>query len=137
ETLAALRRIARDPSTKAVVFRTGGVPLGLARAEELRAGIEDLRGSGKKVLFYLESGGDLEYSVALSADRIYAAPQAVLLVNGFAATALFAAAGLDKLGVKAEFFRVGAYKNALALFTRTGVPAEQAEVESTRLADMY
>src|SRR5207302_2258464 len=93
ETLA-LRRMAQNPSTKAVVLRTGGMPLGLARAEELRAGIEDLRASGKKVLFYLESGGDLEYSVALSADRIYAAPQAVLLVNGFAATALFAAAGL-------------------------------------------
>jgi len=59
ETLAALRRMARDPSTKAIVFRTGGMALGLARAEELRAGIEDLRGSGKKVLFYLESGGDL------------------------------------------------------------------------------
>ena len=137
ETLAALRRMARDPSTKAVVFRTGGMPLGLARAEELRAGIEDLRGSGKKVLFYLESGGDLEYSVALSADRIYAAPQAVLLVNGFAATALFAAAGLDKLGVKAEFFRVGAYKNAPDLFTRSGMSGEQREVESSLLDDLY
>src|SRR2546425_999784 len=137
ETLAALRRMARNPSTKAVVLRTGGMPLGLARAEELRAGIEDLRASGKKVLFYLESGGDLEYSVALSADRIYAAPQAVLLVNGFAATALFAAAGLDKLGVKAEFFRVGAYKNAPDLFTRTGMSGEQREVESSLLDDLY
>ncbi|OLC72998.1 MAG: hypothetical protein AUH83_12700 [Deltaproteobacteria bacterium 13_1_40CM_4_68_19] len=137
ETLAALRRMARNPSTKAVVLRTGGMPLGLARAEELRAGIEDLRASGKKVLFYLESGGDLEYSVALSADRIYAAPQAVLLVNGFAATALFAAAGLDKLGVKAEFFRVGAYKNAPDLFTRSGMSGEQREVESSLLDDLY
>src|SRR5204863_1651185 len=116
---------------------TGGMPLGLARAEELRAAIEDLKASGKKVLFYLESAGDLEYSVALSADRIYTAPQAVLLVNGFAATALFAAAGLDKLGVKAEFFRVGAYKNAPDLFTRTGMSREQREVESSLLDDLY
>jgi protease IV len=137
ETLAALRRIARDPATRAVVLRTGGIPLGLARAGELRAAIEDLRASGKKVLFYLESAGDLEYSVALSADRVYAAPQAVLLVNGFAATALFAAAGLDKLGVKAEFFRVGAYKNAPDLFTRSGMSGEQREVESSLLDDLY
>jgi len=137
ETLAALRRIARDPATRAVVLRTGGMPLGLARAEELRAAIEDLKASGKKVLFYLESAGDLEYSVALSADRVYAAPQAVLLVNGFAATALFAAAGLDKLGVKAEFFRVGAYKNAPDLFTRSGMSGEQREVESSLLDDLY
>ncbi len=137
ETLAAFRRIARDPSVRLVVLRSGGLPLGLARAEELRAGVENLKASGKRVLFYLESGGDLEYSVALSADRIFAPPQAVLLVNGFAATALFAAAGLDKLGVKAEFFRVGAYKNAPDLFTRSDMSGEQREVESSLLDDLY
>ncbi len=137
ETLATFRRLSRDPSVRAVVLRSGGLPLGPGRAEELRAGIENLRASGKKVLFYLESGGDLEYSVALSADRIYAPPQAVLLVNGFAATALFAAAGLDKLGVKAEFFRVGAYKNAPDLFTRSDMSGEQREVESSLLDDLY
>jgi len=136
-TLETLRRLARDSATKAVVFRSAGLPLGMGRAEELRAGIENLRASGKKVIFYLESGGDLEYSVALAADRIYTAPQAVLLVNGFAATALFAAAGLDKLGVKAEFFRAGAYKNAPDLFTRTGMSREQREVESSLLDDVF
>lgn len=137
QTIAALRRLSRDGSVQAVVLRTSGMPLGLGKAEELRAAIEGLRRSGKRVLFYLESGGDLEYSVATSADRIYAAPQAVLLVNGFAATALFAAAGLDKLGVKAEFFRVGAYKNAPDLFTRSGMSGEQREVENSLLDDLY
>jgi protease-4 len=89
------------------------------------------------VLFYLESAGDLEYSVASAADRIYAAPQAVLLVNGFSATALFAAAGLDKVGVKAEFFRVGAYKNAPDFFTRTGMSGEQREVTTSLLDDAF
>jgi protease-4 len=137
DTLATFRRISRDSDVRVVVLRSGGLPLGLGRAEELRAGIENLKASGKKVLFYLESGGDLEYSVALSADRIFAPPQAVLLVNGFAATALFAAAGLDKLGVKAEFFRVGAYKTAPDLFTRSSMSGEQREVESSLLDDLY
>ncbi|MGZ6125403.1 MAG: hypothetical protein ACXWLR_10620, partial [Myxococcales bacterium] len=65
ETLATFRRISRDSSVRVVVLRSGGLPLGLARAEELRAGVENLKASGKRVLFYLESGGDLEYSVAL------------------------------------------------------------------------
>ena len=137
QTLAALRRLSRDPRVNAVVLQSGGLPLGLGRAEELRQGIEGLRRAGKKVLFYLESAGDLEYSVATSADRIYSAPQAVLLVNGFAATAMFAAAGLDKLGVKAEFFRVGAYKNAPDLFTRSGMSSEQREVENSLLDDLF
>ena len=137
QLLATLDRIARNGSIKAVVFRTGGLSLGMGRADELRSAIENLRAKGKKVLFYLESAGDLEYSVASAADRIYAAPQAVLLVNGFSATALFAAAGLDKVGVKAEFFRVGAYKNAPDFFTRTGMSGEQREVTSSLLDDAF
>ena len=135
--LDTLRRLSRDRSVEAVVFRTGGLPFGMGRADELRAEIENLRARGKKTIFYLESGGDLEYSVATAADRIYAAPQAVLLVNGFSATALFAAAGLDKVGVKAEFFRVGAYKNAPDLFTRTGMSDEQREVTTSLLDDAF
>ncbi|HEY6910075.1 MAG TPA: signal peptide peptidase SppA [Myxococcales bacterium] len=137
KTLELMQRLASDPSVKAVVLRTGGLPLGLERAGELRASIENLKASGKKVLFYLESGGDLEYSVGLRADRVYAAPQSVLLINGFSATALFAAAGLDKLGVKAEFFRVGAYKNAPDLFTRSDMSGEQREVQTSILEDFY
>jgi protease-4 len=137
QLLAALRRIEKDRSVEAVVFRTGGLGIGMGRADELRAEIENLRARGKKTIFYLESGGDLEYSVATSADRIFAAPQAVLLVNGFSATALFAAAGLDKVGVKAEFFRVGAYKNAPDIFTRTGMSDEQREVTSSLLDDAF
>jgi protease IV len=137
QLLATLGRISRDGSVKVVAFRTGGLPFGMGRADELREAIENLRARGKKVLFYLESAGDLEYSVASAADRIYAAPQAVLLVNGFSATALFAAAGLDKIGVKAEFFRVGAYKNAPDFFTRTGMSGEQREVTSSLLDDAF
>jgi protease IV len=136
-TLEELRRLEQDPGVKAVVLRTGGLPLGNGRADELRSGIEGLRRAGKKILFYLESGGDLDYSVAAAADRVFAAPQAVLTVNGFSATALFAAAGLDKLGVRAEFVRVGAYKNAPDIFTRSDMSKEQREVTDALLDDLY
>jgi protease-4 len=136
-TLEELQRLAGDGSVKAVVLRSGGLPLGNGRADELRSGIESLRAAGKKVLFYLESGGDLDYSVAAAADRVFAAPQAVLTVNGFSATALFAAAGLDKLGVRAEFVRVGAYKNAPDIFTRSDMSKEQREVTDALLDDLY
>jgi protease-4 len=137
ETLAALHRLAADPSVGAVVLRGASLHGGWGKAEELRAAIEELQARGKKVVFYLESGGDLEYSLAAAADRVYAAPEAVLLVNGLSSTALFAGEGLDKLGVKAEFFRVGAYKNAPDTFTRKSMSGEQREVESSLLDDLY
>ena len=77
-TLEMFSRLSRDGSVKAVVLRTRGMPLGAGRSEELREGIEGLRRAGKKVLFYLESGGDLDYAVASVADRIVVAPQAIL-----------------------------------------------------------
>ena len=136
-TIERMHRLARDGGVRAVVLRSGGLPLGAGRSEELRSGIEELRSAGKKVAFYLESAGDLDYSVASAADRVFAAPQAVLAVNGFSATALFAAAGLDKLGVKAEFVRVGAYKNAPDLFTRSDMSSEQREVANALLDDLF
>jgi protease IV len=136
-TVEELHRLSRDGTVRAVVLRSGGLPLGAGRAEELRSGIEELQAAGKKVAFYLESAGDLDYSVASAADRVYAAPQAVLAVNGFSATALFAAAGLDKLGVKAEFVRSGAYKNAPDVFTRSDMSGEQREVVNALLDDVY
>jgi protease-4 len=136
-TLEMLSRLSRDGSVKAVVLRTRGLPLGAGRSEELRAGIEGLQRAGKKVVFYLESGGDLDYAVASVADRILVAPQAILAVNGFSATALFAGAGLEKLGVKAEFVRVGAYKNAPDVFTRSDMSQEQREVTNALLDDVF
>ncbi|MFL5446577.1 MAG: signal peptide peptidase SppA [Myxococcales bacterium] len=136
-TLEFFSRLSQDGSVKAVVLRTGGLPLGGGRSEELRAGIEGLQRGGKKVVFYLESGGDLDYAVASVADRIFVAPQAILAVNGFSATALFAGAGLEKLGVKAEFVRVGAYKNAPDIFTRGDMSEEQREVTNALLDDVF
>jgi len=135
-TIETLRRLRRDPRLRALVLTVNGLNTSLAGAEELRHEIAALRASGKKVVFLLENGGDLEYYLASSADRVFATPQAILDINGFSATVFFAAAGLDKLGVKAEFFRVGAYKNAPDLFTRSDMSAEQREVETSLLGDI-
>ena len=135
-TLAALRRLGRDDGLRVLVLRSSQIPLGIGAAEELRKGIEELRATGKKVIFYLENASDLDYYVASSADRVYSTPLASLAINGLSATAYFAAAGLDKLGVKAEFFRVGAYKNAPDIFTRSDMSAEQREVQTALLTDM-
>jgi protease-4 len=69
-TIEELHRLARDQTVHAVVLRSGGLPLGSGRSEELRSGIEELQAAGKKVAFYLESAGDLDYSVAAAADRV-------------------------------------------------------------------
>lgn len=138
DALRRLDEIARDPGVKAVVFRTSrGLGVGAARTEELRAAFARLREAGKKILFYLESAGDAEYYLAAAADRIYAAPEALLAINGFQVEATYFGEGLEKLGVGAEFVRVGAYKNAPDRYTREDMSDEEREALSALLDDMY
>ena len=70
QTISALHRLADDKTIKAVVLRTGGLSIGLGKAQELQAAIQELRAKGKKVVFYLESAEDLEYSGVLPRRRL-------------------------------------------------------------------
>ncbi len=137
ELITRLSELADDPHLRVVIFKSSGVPLGMGRAEELREALEGLHAHGKKLVAYLVSGGDLDYYLAVAADRILVAPQAQLLINGFSATAFFAAETLSKIGVRAQAVRVGAYKNAPDMFTRNEMSKEQREVDDALLDDMY
>lgn len=119
---------ARDQKLKGVVLKIDMLTdVGLGRAEELRRAILRLRDSGKKVVAVLLGAGDSEYLMASAADKIYAVPEAILMINGFAANALFVGSAMEKLGVSWEVARVGAYKNAPDILTRSDMSREQRE----------
>jgi protease-4 len=129
-----LDNVARDPNLKGLVLRIEMLPhVGLGKAMELRQAILRLRGSGKKVVAVLLSAGDTEYLLASAADQIYTVPEAQLLINGFAANALFVGTAMEKLGVQWEVARVGAYKNAPDLLTRSDMSPEQRETVNAYL----
>ena len=98
----------------------------LARAQELRETMLRLKAAGKKVVAMVLTAGDAEYLVASAADKIYAAPEALLAIDGFAATPTFLGGSMSKLGVHWDVARVGAFKNAPDQLTRSG-QADQAE----------
>ena len=117
-----------DPELAGVVLKIDNLSeVGLGRAEELRQTIVRMRGAGKKVIAVLLAAGDSEYLIATGADRVYAVPESTLLINGFAATPIFLGSAMDKLGVHWEVARVGAYKSAPDIFTRTGISPEERE----------
>ena len=119
---------ARDPLLRGMVLKVGSLPtLGLGRAIELREGIQRLRSTGKKVIAVLLIAGDAEYLMASAADQVYAVREAELLINGFSANAVFLGDAMDKLGVRWDVARVGAYKNAPDALTRSQMSKEQEE----------
>lgn len=133
-----LQRLAQTPGTGVLVLEVGRLDgLGLGRIEELRALVGRVRASGRKVLIWLESGGDAEYYLAAAADRVYVAPQAFLLINGLSQDQFYLRDLLDKIGVNAEFVSVGAYKSAPETFTRSAPSEPSAEQTRSLLDDQF
>jgi protease-4 len=136
--LLRLSQLADDPSVGVLVLEVTSIgDLSLGRVEELRGQLATLRARGAKVLAWLESGGDTEYYLATAADRIYAAPQALLQINGLASERIYLRGLLDKVGVAPEFVKIGKYKSAPEQYTRTSSSEPAAEMTNSTLDDEF
>jgi len=128
----------RDGELRGVVLKIDDLPdTGLAKVEELRQSVLRLRRAGKKVVAVVLKAEDPEYLLASAADRIYALPQSVLMVDGLRARAEFAGGTMQKLGVSWDVVRVGAYKNSPDQLTRTDMSPEQREALTAFLDSTY
>ena len=114
--VALLRRmwkIADDREIKAVTLVLRAEPAAtLAHAEELADAVRVLRSRGKKVLCSWEDAGSKALYICANADRTVVNPAGGLRYAGLKAQYFYLAGLLDKIGVKAEFVRIGAHKSA-------------------------
>lgn len=125
--LRFLDRAAKDPDLAGVLIKIEGAQVGLARADEVRAGIEKLRAAGKKVYAYILSTGDAEYLMASACDGIFSAAEAMYIVDGLRSSVIYFGGAAEQLGISVDVARVGAYKSFPDQFTRTGMSDEHKE----------
>lgn len=136
ETILRLQKLATEPTLDTLVIKLHGLEgLSMGRVEGLRTRIADLRKHGKKVLFWLQGGGDVDYYLATSGNRIYALPQSGLELNGLSTTRLHLKGLLEKVGVQPEFVKIGAYKSAPEEFTNDTSSAPAMEEINAILDD--
>ncbi|MBL8953321.1 MAG: signal peptide peptidase SppA [Myxococcaceae bacterium] len=126
-TAALLDRAAQDRRLKGIVLKVEQSGLGLGRAQELRQAILKLRAAGKQVVALVFSCTDQDYLVASAADRVYAVPEAMLMIDGLRSNVLFFGDTAEKLGVHFDVARQGRYKNSPDQFTRSDMSPEQRE----------
>ncbi|CAN5585081.1 hypothetical protein BH09MYX1_BH09MYX1_24800 [soil metagenome] len=88
-----------------------------AHAEELADAIRVIRSRGKKVLCSFEDNGAKSLYVCANADRIVVNPAGGVRYAGLRSQYMYLAGLLSKLGIKAEFVRIGAHKSAPEQFT--------------------
>jgi protease-4 len=111
----------QESSIGAVVFELRTAPASsMAHVQELRDAVYLLRQAGKKVLCHLEDADGSSLYLCSAADRILINPAGGLRFAGLRARYFYFAGLLDKLGIKADFVRIGAHKSAPESFTRTG-----------------
>lgn len=129
----ALEAARRDDALAGVVLKVETSGVGLGRALELRQAVLALRLAGKKVVALILSATDADYLYASAADQLYAVPEAMLMIDGLQASTLFLGDAAERLGVKVDVARVGAYKNAPDQFTRGSMSQEQKEAVNAYL----
>ena len=132
-----LRALAVDPAVAGVLFKIEGVNLGYARIEELRDLVALLRAHGKRTFGYLTFPSTREYYLAAACDVILVHPAGELAVTGVATNVTFYKGTMDRLGVRLELVRVGAYKGAMEPFVMTEQSPAVRENKNQLLDDVY
>jgi protease-4 len=125
-----------QPGIQGVIVKLSDLRIGLGRANGIRKCLEALREKGKRVVVYLESGGNVEYLIASSADYIYMPPWGMLNLIGLKAELTFYAEALSKIGVRAQMKGLGEYKSAAETFTRESMSGPHREMMNSLMGDL-
>jgi protease IV len=135
--LTQFRKAKADKRITAVMLDIDTPGIGWAKAEEIRAAIEDFRTSGKPVYAYMEMGLNKDYYMATACDKIFVPPPGELFITGLAADVMFFRGTLDKLGIYPDIYQIGKYKSAGDTFTQKQMTEAHREAVNSLLDDYY
>lgn len=135
--LRQLWSLAKEDKVDAVVFELRSSPAdSLAEIQELRDAVFELRRAGKRTLCHLEDATGAAMYFCAAANKTYIAPAGGLRFAGMRSQHLYFARLLEKLGVKADFIRIGPHKAAPEQFTRSGA-TDVARADKIDLLQQY
>ena len=130
-----LHNAAVDQRVKAVILMPQGISAGWGKLQEIRQDLVEFKKSGKPLVAFLQGPTTREYYLATVADKIYMPPEDALYMKGLRAEMMYFKNTLDKVGVQAEFYHIGKYKDFGDMFTQTAMTPETREVMNSMLDD--
>lgn len=131
-----LQRLSPETGARVVVLvLKDDMGLSFGRIEELRGLVRTLQSRGTRVIAWMSGADDATYYLATACDRILAMPQSMLEINGLASNRFYLAGLLEKLGVNAEFVKIGRFKSAPEQFTNRQASESSAEEINAILDD--
>eukprot|EP00245_Coleochaete_scutata_P009806 TRINITY_DN3318_c0_g2_i1.p1 TRINITY_DN3318_c0_g2~~TRINITY_DN3318_c0_g2_i1.p1 ORF type:complete len:675 (-),score=159.34 TRINITY_DN3318_c0_g2_i1:158-1915(-) len=132
-----LRKAAHDPRIMGVFIKIEPLQVGWGKIDEIVRHIEYFRQSGKLCMAYMAVGGEKEYYVACACGEIYVPPEGYVALRGLTVGGTFLGGALEKLGVEAQVQRLGKYKSAGDVFSRTDMSEANREQLSAILDDIF
>lgn len=110
-----LERIAEADEVEGLVIGTGG-SLGFAQTWELRELVKQARSAGKKTIAVMPNSSLRAYYMASAAEEVWYVPTDVISPMGLRSSFMSIREAFAKLGVEAQFIRIGDYKSTPEMF---------------------
>jgi protease-4 len=137
----AIERAKTDEDISALLLHgslmQGSHGSGLAVISEIREALEAFKASGKTVYAYLVDPSQKDYYLASVADEVWINPFGMISLNGLATNGPFLGSTLEKYGIGVQTTRIGAYKSAVEIFTRTSMSDADREQKTALLNGLW
>ena len=141
KTLRSLFRkldtLKNDDDIAGIIFKIGGIGIGWGNLQEIRTELIDLGKSGKEMIGYLQGGGNAEYLLATTMDRIVLMPTGSLNLTGLRAEILFFKGLLEKLDIEADMLSMGEFKSGVEPYIRDSMSDSFRKSMTGLLDDLY
>ncbi|MDW6003606.1 signal peptide peptidase SppA [Vibrio mangrovi] len=114
-----IRHAKEDEHISGLVLSLGNMSeTNLTKLRYIAKAINEFKASGKPVFAVGDIYTQSQYYLASYADKIFMAPDGLVMLKGYSAYALYYKTLLEKLDVNTHIFRVGTYKSAVEPFMR-------------------
>ncbi len=114
DLLTSIKSAKENDDIKGIYLKVGGFAGGTpAMLQELRDALVDFKKDGKFIVSYADNYGQGAYYLCSTADSLLINPEGMVELAGMSLSTMYYKNLMDKIGVKAQVFKVGTYKSAV------------------------
>jgi protease-4 len=137
DILNTIKKAKEDKSITGLILKIEDPSISLALAQEIKSALDEFKKANKKMIVYSSQLGNIGYYLASGADEIITHPLGEIAIPGIAARSMQLKRAMNKLGVAADYERVGKYKSAPEMLSEDTLSSANREVINSMLDDYY
>lgn len=133
----SIEAASKDKNIEGLFIESGPGDIGEAQANAVIRAINKFKKSGKWVYSYGDIYSQSDYYIAAASDSIFINPIGSVDVHGLSSTTMYYKDLADKLGIKLNVIRVGAFKSAVEPYVRNDMSPEAKLQNESLIKNMW